>query len=60
MFGFKLNEGLGKAAFWCWLVGFLVAFMPLYVLGFMGVTRRLNHYDNPEWQPYLIVALSVR
>ena len=55
-FGFKLHEGLGKVAFWCWLVGFYVAFMPLYVLGFMGMTRRLQHYDNAAWQPLLIVA----
>jgi cytochrome o ubiquinol oxidase subunit 1 len=55
-FGFKLDERLGKYAFWCWITGFFVAFMPLYVLGFMGMTRRLNHYDNPLWHPYLIVA----
>jgi cytochrome o ubiquinol oxidase subunit 1 len=35
-FGFRLHEGLGKAAFWFWLIGFYVAFMPLYVLGFLG------------------------
>jgi cytochrome o ubiquinol oxidase subunit 1 len=56
-FGFKLNERLGKCAFWCWLVGFYVAFMPLYVLGFMGMTRRLNHYETAAWQPYLVVAM---
>ncbi|OMZ12335.1 cytochrome o ubiquinol oxidase subunit I, partial [Burkholderia pseudomallei] len=56
VFGFKLNETLGKAAFWFWQVGFYVAFVPLYVLGFMGMTRRLNHYDNPAWHPWLIVA----
>jgi cytochrome o ubiquinol oxidase subunit I len=55
-FGFTLNERLGKAAFWFWITGFYVAFMPLYVLGFMGMTRRMGHYDNPAWQPYLIVA----
>jgi cytochrome o ubiquinol oxidase subunit 1 len=55
-FGFTLNERLGKSAFWCWLVGFYLAFMPLYYLGFMGMTRRLNHYDNPAFQPWLIVA----
>ncbi len=44
-FGFRLHEGLGKAAFWCWLIGFYVAFMPLYVLGLMGMTRRMQHYD---------------
>ena len=56
VFGIKLNEKLGKAAFWLWFVGFYVSFMPLYVLGFMGMTRRLNHYDNPAWHPLLIVA----
>ncbi|REG58692.1 cytochrome bo3 quinol oxidase subunit 1 apoprotein [Paraburkholderia sp. BL6669N2] len=55
-FGFKLNEKLGKRAFWCWFVGFYVSFVPLYVLGFMGMTRRLNHYDNPTWHPWLFVA----
>ncbi|HET8612702.1 MAG TPA: cbb3-type cytochrome c oxidase subunit I, partial [Sphingomonas sp.] len=55
-FGFTLNEKLGKASFWCWLVGFYLAFMPLYALGFMGATRRLQHYDNPAWQPFFIVA----
>lgn len=56
-FGFKLNETLGKWAFFCWIVGFFVAFMPLYVLGFMGMTRRLNHYEaGTGWHPYLIVA----
>jgi cytochrome o ubiquinol oxidase subunit 1 len=55
-FGFKLHEGLGKAAFWCWLVGFYGAFMPLYVLGLMGMTRRMQHYDVPEWRPWLLVA----
>lgn len=56
VFGFKLNDRLGKNAFWCWLIGFYLAFMPLYVLGFMGMTRRLNHYDNPAWTPWLVAA----
>jgi len=55
-FGFKLDERLGKYAFWCWLIGFFIAFMPLYLLGFMGVTRRLNYYEVPEWQPLFQVA----
>jgi cytochrome o ubiquinol oxidase subunit I len=55
-FGFTLNETLGKCSFWCWLVGFYLAFMPLYILGLMGMTRRLNHYDNPDWHPFLVVA----
>lgn len=51
IFGFRLNERLGKYAFWCWLIGFLVAFMPLYILGMMGATRRLDHYDpSIGWQ----------
>ncbi|EKT4523342.1 cytochrome o ubiquinol oxidase subunit I [Pseudomonas putida] len=56
-FGFTLNEKWGKAAFWFWISGFYVAFMPLYALGFMGMTRRLNHSDNPAWEPYLYVAV---
>jgi cytochrome o ubiquinol oxidase subunit 1 len=55
-FGFRLHEGWGKAAFWFWLVGFYVAFMPLYVLGLDGMTRRMQHYDVPGWQPWLLVA----
>jgi cytochrome o ubiquinol oxidase subunit I len=55
-FGFKLDERWGKASFWCWLVGFYLAFMPLYVLGLMGMTRRMQHYDNVAWQPWLLLA----
>jgi cytochrome o ubiquinol oxidase subunit I len=55
-FGFRLHEGLGKAAFWCWTVGFYVAFMPLYVVGLMGMTRRMQHYDVAAWHPWLLVA----
>ncbi|MGO4332224.1 cytochrome o ubiquinol oxidase subunit I [Cupriavidus sp. 2TAF22] len=57
VFGFTLNERWGKISFWCWLVGFYLAFMPLYVLGFKGMTRRMNHYANVDWHPYLVVAL---
>ena len=55
-FGFTLNERYGRYAFWFWIIGFYVAFMPLYALGFMGMTRRLGHYANTAWQPYLVVA----
>jgi cytochrome o ubiquinol oxidase subunit I len=55
-FGFMLDERWGKAAFWCWLIGFYLAFMPLYVLGLMGMTRRMQHYDVLSWQPWLLVA----
>ena len=57
IFGFTLDEKLGIKAFWCWLIGFILAFGPLYILGFMGATRRLNHYDaSLGWQPLFIVA----
>ncbi len=56
-FGFSLDERLGKAAFWCWFVGFYVAFVPLYVVGLEGMTRRLQHYDQPQWHPWLLVAV---
>ena len=56
-FGFTLNERLGKAIFWCWFIGFYLAFMPLYALGLMGATRRMQHYADPHWQPYMLVAL---
>jgi cytochrome o ubiquinol oxidase subunit I len=55
-FGFRLHEGLGHAAFWCWFIGFWGAFTPLYVVGLMGMTRRMQHYDVPAWHPWLLVA----
>jgi cytochrome o ubiquinol oxidase subunit 1 len=55
-FGFRLHERIGKAAFWFWLTGFYVAFMPLYWLGFLGMTRRMQHYDVAQWRPWLLVA----
>ncbi len=55
-FGFRLHAGLGKAVFWCWFIGFWLAFLPLYALGLMGATRRMQHYGNVEWQPLMIVA----
>lgn len=54
--GFKLDEKLGKWACGFWTVGFFFAFMPLYVLGFMGATRRLNYYDNSTWNFWFVVA----
>ncbi len=55
--GFVLDEKLNRYAFWCWMSGFLLAFMPLYMLGFMGATRRLDHYDlSTGWHPLFLVA----
>ncbi|HET7301923.1 MAG TPA: cytochrome o ubiquinol oxidase subunit I [Candidatus Saccharimonadales bacterium] len=57
VFGFRLHEGLGRLAFICWFGGFVLAFVPLYFLGLMGATRRLDHYDaSMGWQPLFIVA----
>lgn len=57
LFGFRLHEGLGKAAALSWILGFVVAFTPLYALGLMGVTRRLDHYAaNSNWQALFIIA----
>jgi cytochrome o ubiquinol oxidase subunit 1 len=55
-FGFKLNEKWGAWSFWCWIIGFYLAFMPLYVLGLLGMPRRMEHYEIAAWQPHLIVA----
>ncbi|EAU39738.1 Cytochrome-c oxidase [Fulvimarina pelagi HTCC2506] len=55
-FGFKLDVFWGKVSFWCWVVGFYFAFMPLYVLGLMGVTRRLREFDDPSLQIWFVIA----
>jgi cytochrome o ubiquinol oxidase subunit 1 len=57
-FGFTLDERLGKAVFWCWFIGFYLAFMPLYALGLMGATRRMQHYADMGWQPQMLIALA--
>jgi cytochrome o ubiquinol oxidase subunit 1 len=55
-FGFKLDEGWGKVAFWLSLLGFYVVFMPLYVAGLLGMTRRLQHYEVAAWRPWVLIA----
>ncbi len=55
-FGYRLDDFWGRASFWFWLTGFWVAFTPLYVLGLMGVTRRMNHFDDPSLQIWFQVA----
>ncbi len=55
--GFMLDEKLGAYAFWLWIIGFFMSFTPLYILGLMGATRRLNHYPaETGWQPLFIMA----
>lgn len=55
-FGFKLDPFWGKVAFWGWVVGYWVAWTPIYVVGLMGTTRRVHHFDDPSIQPYFVIA----
>jgi cytochrome o ubiquinol oxidase subunit 1 len=55
-FGFRLDEGWGKAAFWLTFIGFWVVFVPLYAAGLLGMTRRLQHYDMALWYPWMLIA----
>jgi len=55
-FGFSLDERLGRCAFWCWFFGFYLTFVPLYVVGLLGMTRRMQHFDNPEWYPWILAS----
>ncbi|WP_105439845.1 cytochrome o ubiquinol oxidase subunit I [Neorhizobium sp. T25_13] len=55
-FGYKLDKFWGLISFWCWQIGFFVAFMPLYVLGLMGVTRRVNQFEDPSLQIWFVIA----
>ncbi|PZQ11948.1 MAG: cytochrome o ubiquinol oxidase subunit I [Ancylobacter novellus] len=55
-FGFKLDPFWGKVSFWCWTIGFYIAFMPLYVLGLMGVTRRMSKFEDPSLQIWFVIA----
>ncbi|WP_164766204.1 MULTISPECIES: cytochrome o ubiquinol oxidase subunit I [unclassified Mesorhizobium] len=56
-FGFRLHEGWGKAAFWVTLAGYMLVFVPLYIVGLLGMTRRLQHIDMDLWAPWLVVAV---
>lgn len=59
IFGFKLNEKLGEWAAYCWMLGYMLAFIPLYILGLMGATRRLDHYEpSTGWAPLFMVAAA--
>src|SRR3990167_8638305 len=55
-FGYKLDPFWGKCSFWFWLTGFWFAFTPLYVLGLMGVTRRMSHFEDPSLQIWFVIA----
>lgn len=55
-FGYKLDPFWGKCSFWFWQIGFWFAFGPLYVLGLMGVTRRVSHFEDPSLQIWFQIA----
>ncbi|MFC3629178.1 cytochrome o ubiquinol oxidase subunit I [Paracoccus angustae] len=55
-FGFRLDPWWGKVSFWFWVVGFWTAFAPLYILGLMGVTRRMRVFDDPSLQIWFVIA----
>ena len=58
MSGYRLNERLGRYAFWCWMIGFSLSFIPMYIVGLMGATRRLDTYDvSTGWQPFYVLML---
>ena len=57
MFGVKLNQFWGHVSFWLWSIGFWVAFTPPYILGFMGVTRRMSHFEDPSIQWLFQISL---
>ena len=57
VFGYRLDPFWGKVSFWFWLTGFYLVFMPLYALGLMGVTRRVQHFDDYALRPWLVVAV---
>ncbi|HZB93401.1 MAG TPA: cbb3-type cytochrome c oxidase subunit I [Stellaceae bacterium] len=55
-FGFRLDEGWGKATFWLTMVAYVTVFVPLYIAGLLGMTRRLQHYDFAPWHPWMLVS----
>lgn len=57
VFGFRLHDASGKLAAYLWLGGFVLAFLPLYILGLMGAVRRIDTYSDPTWQPLFIVSV---
>lgn len=57
IFGFKLNEKIGKYTVVFWLIGLFVAFVPLYILGVLGMTRRVSYYNNKIWHRFLLIAM---
>ncbi len=55
-FGFRLDPFWGKVSFWGWVIGYWVAWTPIYIVGLMGTTRRVRHFDDPSLQIWFIIA----
>jgi len=57
VFGFRLEQKFGKWFFWLFTAGTAVVFIPMFTLGFMGMTRRLDYIPFPQWGPLLDVEV---
>jgi cytochrome o ubiquinol oxidase subunit 1 len=55
-FGFRLHEGWGRWGAYLTIASFWFTFTPLYIVGLEGMTRRLQHYDVPDWRPWMFAA----
>ena len=55
-FGFRMDPFWGKVTFWGWVIGYWVAWTPIYIVGLMGTTRRVRHFDDPDLQIWFIIA----
>jgi cytochrome o ubiquinol oxidase subunit 1 len=55
-FGFRLDRFWGKVTFWGWVIGYWVAWTPIYIVGLMGTTRRVRHFDDPSLQIWFVIA----
>ncbi|MFK0206804.1 cytochrome o ubiquinol oxidase subunit I [Agrobacterium sp. NPDC090283] len=55
-FGYRLDPFWGKLSFWFWFIGFYFAFMPLYILGLMGITRRISQFEDNSLQIWFLIA----
>jgi cytochrome o ubiquinol oxidase subunit 1 len=55
-FGFRLDAFWGKVTFWGWVIGYWVAWTPIYIVGLMGTTRRVREFDDPSLQIWFVIA----
>ena len=55
-FGFKLDKKWGLVHFWGWVIGYWVAWTPIYIVGLMGTTRRMRYLEDPSLQPWFVIA----